>query len=137
MYRDMVQKGVDKDKDTAKAFNAQKLAASDEEQEDSGRMGTCHLNASARLQKSSQMFAKVGIFLMVLSLFPYLLIAAFLPFFLTIFCIFAPIALLTEVLGVLTVAVMQSFDPIYEIRMSKEIHSKREKKGIQRYGEML
>jgi uncharacterized membrane protein len=66
---------------------------------------------------------KCGLALLVLSLIYMLLFVAFLPFWMTLFCVFSPFFVITEVVGVLTIAVIQSCDP----RIEKEFQDLKSK----------
>ena len=121
IYRDMVKKGLKKDKSVIQRFNADKVLDKGDDREQLVLLSTNHLNASKKNITTIRMAAKSGILLGVVYLFYSLAFVAFLPFWMALFCIGAPFVLLTEVVGVLTIAVMQSFDPYYEKQMMEEI----------------
>lgn len=65
---------------------------------------------------------QIGISLLVLSPAIHISLVAFLPLWLALFFTLVPIAIITEVLGVLALAILQSFDPFFEeqMKLSKE-----------------
>jgi len=64
---------------------------------------------------------QIGISVLLLSPAMNILLVAFLPLWLALFCTFVPIAIITEVLGVLALAILQSFDPFFEEQMKLSI----------------
>lgn len=64
---------------------------------------------------------QILISLLVLSPAMNVLLVAFLPLWLALFCILVPIAIITEVLGVLALAILQSFNPFFEEQMKLSI----------------
>lgn len=130
IYRDMVKKGLKKDKSVIQRFNADKVLDKGDDREQLVLLSTNHLNASKKNITTIRMAAKSGILLGVVYLFYSLAFVAFLPFWMALFCIGAPFVLLTEVVGVLTIAVMQSFDPYYEKQMMEEIFQLKLKRNL-------
>mmetsp|Transcript_6093 Transcript_6093/g.11573 ORF Transcript_6093/g.11573 Transcript_6093/m.11573 type:complete len:230 (+) Transcript_6093:81-770(+) len=86
-----------------------------------------HSNITFHTTAAFHTFAKLVVLGMLLVPVAYVLVVACLPLLLILFCAFAPIAILTELVGVLTVAIFQSFDPFFVEQMMVE--SQKRKKG--------
>jgi len=137
IYNKMFEKGNGgvvqmKTKATKKKFSKAKTKFSsthdDEEDDDEIRMKSL-LNDEDEIGTSTAFHAsstcrgalQIGISLLVLSPAINILLVAFLPLWLALFCTLVPIAIITEVLGVIALAILQSFDPFFEKQMKLSI----------------
>lgn len=76
-----------------------------------------HSNITFHTTAAFRTFANLGIIGMAFVPITYVLVVACLPLVFILFCVFAPIAVLTELVGVLTIAIFQSFDPFFVEQM--------------------
>lgn len=83
-----------------------------------------HSNITFHTTAAFRTFANLGAIGMALVPVTFVLMVACLPLVFMLFCVFAPIAILTEFVGVLTIAIFQSFDPFF-VEQMKESQKKK------------
>ena len=71
-------------------------------------------NVTFHFEGAYHMALKFGVGFFAFSSAISVLMIAFLPLLFALFCISVPIAIISEVVGVLTIAILQSFNPFYQ-----------------------